>query len=108
MSKRSGSSLKWTPTDGDGLEVDEVGHLLVVVDAPLLALVEADADEVWVHELGAHAPKDLVLPVLHERQLARVEDHADILVIEVELLVPSRGLPWYLKFNVNINLLFFG
>ena len=38
-------------TDGDGLEVHQVGHLLVVLDTLLPALVDPDADQVRVHEL---------------------------------------------------------
>jgi len=69
------------PTDGDGLEIHQVGDLLVVLHVALFALVEAHADQVRVHELGAHAPQDLVVPILHQGQLARVKDHAHLATI---------------------------
>ena len=48
-------------------------------------VVDPDADEVGVHELCPHGAEDLVLAVLHQAQLARVEDQAHVVVLKVEL-----------------------
>ncbi len=46
-----------------------------------------------IHELCAHRAEDVVLAVLHEAQLPRVEDEADVVVLKVELLVAARRRP---------------
>lgn len=72
------SNKKWT-------------HVLPVALGP--PIVYPDADEVGIHELCADRAEDVVLAVLHEAQLPRVEDEADVVVLKVELLVAARRRP---------------
>mmetsp|Transcript_38799 Transcript_38799/g.91879 ORF Transcript_38799/g.91879 Transcript_38799/m.91879 type:complete len:635 (-) Transcript_38799:696-2600(-) len=74
--------------DADGLQVDEVRNLLVLLDdAPLL--VQPDADEVRAHVLGPAGPEDFASAVLDQSQLPSVVDHAHLGAVKDELLRPG-------------------
>mmetsp|Transcript_26671 Transcript_26671/g.67757 ORF Transcript_26671/g.67757 Transcript_26671/m.67757 type:complete len:496 (+) Transcript_26671:2993-4480(+) len=84
--------------DANGHEVEQVGDhlrllLLLPIGVGLLRGGDADADEVRRHVLRAGASEHLVAAVLHEGELAGLEDHADRRVVEEELLV-ACGVPW--------------
>ncbi len=48
-------------------------------------------------------PEDLVVAVLDQAQLPGVEDHANVLVLKVELLVPARRRPDHLAQQVLLQ-----
>mmetsp|Transcript_12778 Transcript_12778/g.33476 ORF Transcript_12778/g.33476 Transcript_12778/m.33476 type:complete len:417 (-) Transcript_12778:981-2231(-) len=79
--------------DAYRLQVEQVGDLLHLRLGPLgvTRLVEPDGDEVGRHVLGAARAEDLVAAVLDQGELARVEDHGDLVVVEEELLVARAG-----------------
>eukprot|EP00951_Prasinocladus_malaysianus_P002968 scaffold21211_cov40-Prasinocladus_malaysianus.AAC.1 len=63
--------------DPDGLQIDQVGDLLVLLDDAAL-LVEPHADEVWAHVLCAARAEHLVAAVLDQSDLPGVVDHAHL------------------------------
>ena len=80
-------------TDGQGIE--QVGDDLCGLSAPklLVGVVQTRRNHIWAHILGSAGSDDLVETVLNDRELSGVEDHADIWVGEVILLVTTSS-PW--------------
>ena len=87
----------------DRLEVEQVGQPLDLFRAPHLPLVDANADQVRVHELRPHGAQDLVLAVLDEAQFAGVEYHADVGILEIVLLVAAAVCPRNLAEEVPLE-----
>jgi hypothetical protein len=54
-----------------------------------------------VHEFCAHRAKNLILSVFNQRKLSRIENHADILIVKVELFIASITLPWHLPMEIK-------
>ena len=79
--------------DADRQVVQEVGDDLggLAASQLLLRVVEAGRDHVGAHVLRSAGADDLVDAVLDDGQLACVEDHADVGVREVELLVAAAS-----------------
>eukprot|EP00162_Nutomonas_longa_P010491 comp19966_c0_seq1/m.38946 comp19966_c0_seq1/g.38946 ORF comp19966_c0_seq1/g.38946 comp19966_c0_seq1/m.38946 type:complete len:325 (+) comp19966_c0_seq1:474-1448(+) len=75
--------------DDDGLEVDEIGDLFHAVAGCLFRLADAHGDEMGADVLGAAGAEDFVDAVLDEAELAGVEDHAGVRVVEAELFAPA-------------------
>jgi hypothetical protein len=68
--------------DADGLEVDEVGNLLVLLHAGIGvwclegAVVQANADQEGAQVLGAACPQHLIASIFHQRELPCIVHHA--------------------------------
>lgn len=89
--------------ESDCFKIKQVGEPLHVVRSSHLTFVDADADQVRVHKLGAHGSQDLVFAVLDQTQLARVEDHADIGVLKVVLFVAAAVCPGNLAQQILVQ-----
>ena len=83
-------------THGNGLNIYQVGHLLIIVNSSLFPFIKANADQMGVHELSAGRTKNLILAILNERQFSSIENHADIFIVKIELLISTWGLPRHL------------
>ena len=82
----------------DGHLVEQVGDDLcrLATVALLLGVVQASRNHVRVHILGAARSNDLINAILNDGKLPSIEDHADLRVREVKLLI-STASPWQFR-----------
>eukprot|EP00042_Codosiga_hollandica_P051784 m.643637 g.643637 ORF g.643637 m.643637 type:complete len:518 (-) comp58351_c0_seq23:743-2296(-) len=71
--------------DRDGLQIDKVGDFPVVCVTPFDAVVDPHAQEMGIHVLCSNRAEDFVAAVLDQRELASIEDHANLRILEVKL-----------------------
>ena len=57
-----------------------------------------------VHEFCPHRAQDVVLAILDQAELPSIEDHADVGVLEVVLLIPAHVHPRNLTQQVLLEI----
>lgn len=68
----------------------------------LVAVVQTGADHVGVHILSATSSNHFIHAILNDGELTSVEDHADVGVREIKLLV-ARAAPWELRHLAGLH-----
>jgi hypothetical protein len=81
--------------DADGEAVKEIGDNFCWLTAFLLLLgvVETSRDHVWSHVLCSAGADHLVDSILDNGEFTSIEDHTDVRIGEIELLVTTAS-PW--------------
>lgn len=90
--------------DADSHSIEEVSDNLEGLSTISLGLgvVKARRDEVRSNVLSVAGSNHLVDSILDDRELSSVEDHADVRVREVKLLI-ARATPWELTQLAHIH-----
>lgn len=91
--------------DADGHSIEEISDDLEGLATISLGLrvVEAGRDEVRSNVLSVAGSNHLVDSILDNRELSSVENHADVRVREVKLLI-ARATPWKLTQLADIHI----